>query len=233
MKVQLDLKIHAQPDDATCGPTCLHALYGYYGEPLPLEKVIAEVPSLPGGGTLGVMLACHALRRGFHAQIYSYNLHLFDPSWFGTAASELAGFLQAQRNYKKDPRLHAATAAYLEFLHLGGEVVFQDLTQPLLRRFLKGGHPILTGLSATYLYHCARECGPGSVYDPIRGEPMGHFVVLSGYDRIERTVLVADPLRPNPVSESGYYHAPIDRVIGAILLGIVTYDANLLILEPR
>jgi glutathione synthase/RimK-type ligase-like ATP-grasp enzyme len=57
MKVQLNLKIRAQPDNATCGPTCLHALYGYYGEQLPLDQVIAEVPSLATGGTLGVMLA--------------------------------------------------------------------------------------------------------------------------------------------------------------------------------
>jgi len=42
MKVQLNLKIRAQPDNTTCGPTCLHAPYGYYGEPLPLEQVIIE-----------------------------------------------------------------------------------------------------------------------------------------------------------------------------------------------
>jgi hypothetical protein len=56
--------------------------------------------------------------------------------------------------------------------------------------------------------------------------------VLSGYDRGERTVSIADPLRSNPVSDSRYYDAPIDRVVGAILLGILTYDANLLIIEP-
>jgi hypothetical protein len=44
--------------------------------------------------------------------------------------------------------------------------------------------------------------------------------------------MIADPLRPNPVSDSRYYEAPIDRVVGAILLGILTYDANLLIIEP-
>jgi hypothetical protein len=233
LKVQLNLKIRAQPDSATCGPTCLHALYGYHGERIPLEQVIAEVPSLPTGGTLGVMLACHALRRGYRARIYSYNLQLFDPTWFGAGATSLAERLIAQRACKSDPRLHAATAAYLDFLELGGEVRFQDLSKRLMRQYLNDGRPILTGLSATYLYRCSREFGTPSDYDDVRGEPTGHFVVLSGYDRVGRTVSIADPLRPNPLSDSRYYEAPIDRVLGAILLGIVTYDANLLIIEPR
>jgi len=232
MKVQLNLKIRAQPDNATCGPTCLHALYGYYGEQLPLDQVISEVPSLATGGTMGVMLACHALRRRYRARIYSYNLQLFDPSWFGAVSPSIAQRLEAQRACKSDPRLQAATAAYLDFLQLGGEVRFQDLTKRLIRQYLNAGRPILTGLSATYLYHCPREYGPFCDYDDIRGEPTGHFVVLSGYDRMERTVMIADPLRPNPVSDSRYYEAPIDRVVGAILLGILTYDANLLIIEP-
>ncbi len=46
-------------------------------------------------------------------------------------------------------------------------------------------------------------------------------------------MLVADPLETNPVSGSISYAVSIDRVICAILLGILTYDANLLIIEPR
>jgi hypothetical protein len=46
-------------------------------------------------------------------------------------------------------------------------------------------------------------------------------------------VLVADPLMPNPMAFRQHYVVNVDRVICAILLGIVTYDANLLIIEPR
>ena len=66
----------------------------------------------------------------------------------------------------------------------------------------------------------------------MRGEPIGHFVILCGYDKEERTVLVADPLKSNPLSDSHQYLVNIDRVICSILLGIMTYDANLLIIEP-
>ena len=78
-----------------------------------------------------------------------------------------------------------------------------------------------------------REFGPNADYDDIRGEPSGHFVVLCGYDRQARSVQVADPLLPNPVAPVQLYEIGIDRVLCAILLGVLTYDANLLIIQPR
>ena len=95
--------------------------------------------------------------------------------------------------------------------------------------------PILTGLSATYLYNCARErlSGYRLLYDDIQGVPTGHFVVLTGYDREAKNVWIADPLKPNPFSEFDQYAVNINRLICAIMLGILTYDANLLIIEPK
>jgi len=40
-------------------------------------------------------------------------------------------------------------------------------------------------------------------------------------------------LSPNPVAPTQLYPVNIDRVIGAILLGVLTYDANLLVIHPR
>lgn len=233
MQTQLKLDILPQPDGTTCGPTCLHAVYRFYGDDIPLEQVIAEVPSLEGGGTLAVLLASHALRRGYRATIYSYNLQVFDPTWFTPGVHDLHTRLAAQMQNKDVPKLHVATRAYLDFLERGGRLRFEDLTAGLIRQYLDRSKPILTGLSATYLYRSAREFGPHAEYDDIRGEASGHFVVLSGYDQREKTVLVADPLLPNPVSDSHQYFINIDRVICAILLGIITYDANLLIIEPE
>jgi hypothetical protein len=233
METRLHLDMLPQPDGTTCGPTCLHAVYRYYGDDIPLEQVIAEVPSLEGGGTLAALLACHALRRGYNATIYTYNLQMFDPTWFAPGGPDLRERLEAQMQSKDVQKLHTATHAYLEFLDRGGQVRFEDLTTGLVRKYLNKSIPILTGLSATYLYRSPRESGPHSECDDVCGEPSGHFVVLCGYDREERNVLVADPLLPNPVSESQQYVVNIDRLICAILLGILTYDANLLIIEPR
>ena len=45
-------------------------------------------------------------------------------------------------------------------------------------------------------------------------------------------VLVVDPYQPNPYGPTLEYWISIDRVIAAILLGIVTHDANLLVVYP-
>jgi hypothetical protein len=229
------VEILPQPDDATCGPTCLHAVYRYHGLELPLEQVIREVSVLESAGTLAVYLAQHALRSGFDATIHTYNLSVFDPSWFDPPVDDLSSRLRAQAQEKPDDaRLQVATLAYLDFLALGGEILYEELTPDLVRRYLKKGRPILTGLSATYLYGCARETGTDRLhYDDIRGVPTGHFVVLAGYDPEEREVLIADPLRDNPLTGSQRYRLPMQRVLGAILLGVLTYDANFLVIEPR
>lgn len=233
MKTKLKLQIQRQPDDTTCGPTCLHAVYRYFGDELPLASVIREIPQLPGGGTLGVMLANHALHRGYRATIYSYNIRMFDPTWFALPPEEFTRKLARQARHKRREKLQIATAAYTEFLQLGGSLKMRDLTPRLLRKYLDRGTPILTGLSSTYLYQTFREYGPTMIDDDLRGHPSGHFVVLRGYDRAERSVFVADPLESNPYSRDHQYELGIDRVINAILLGIITDDANLIILEPR
>ena len=60
----LQIPIKQQPDETTCGPTCLHAIYEYYGDPVSLDSVIEEVVQFDDGGTIGAYLGIHALERG-------------------------------------------------------------------------------------------------------------------------------------------------------------------------
>lgn len=236
MDTKLDFTILPQPDQITCGPTCLHSVYNYYGDPITLPQVIDEMNMLKTGGTLGVFLGCHALRRGYKARIYSYNLHVFDPTWFNREEVDISERLKRQMRHKHGAKLRMATNGYLDFLELGGEIRMEDLRPNLVRKYLKRGIPILTGLSSTYLYRTPREYGPHDDYNDIRGHPSGHFVVLYGYNQEEREVRVADPLKPNPAFQGQLYSLPVERVINSILLGIVTYDANLLLIwkpEPH
>ena len=70
-----------------------------------------------------------------------------------------------------------AARAYLDFLELGGEMRFDELTPALLKGILDRDHPVLAGLSATYLYRWTRERQLDEldelVPDDIRGEPTG------------------------------------------------------------
>lgn len=229
--LHLPLNMLPQPDETTCGPTCLHAIYRYWNQDEPLADVIARNRELEHGGTFAVFLACDALRRGFQATIYTYNLTVFDPTWFVRGVN-IAERLRQQRELKHDPRLQQVTEGYLEFLRLGGRLRLIDLCGPLIRGLLRRRCPILTGLSSTYLYRAAREYGPNDIPDDLRGNPAGHFVVMAGYDREKRSVLVVDPYGPHPYGPTREYWINIDRVLGAVLLGIVTHDANLLVVHP-
>ncbi len=228
---RLQVPIQAQPTDTSCGPTCLQAIYGYYGESVPLETLIDEIRSVEGGGTLAVLLGLHALRRGYEVILYTCNLQVFDPSWFHPVPQDLREKLRLQLGRREGKRLEAARA-YLEFVERGGEVRFEDLTGSLIEGHLVQGTPLLTGLSATYLYRAPREVPETGEDDDIGGEPLGHFVVLHGWRPETQTVLVADPYLQNPLGEAHSYEVPITRLLNAILLGVLTYDGNLLVIRP-
>lgn len=234
----IDLSIHSQPDDETCGPTSLHAIYRYYGMNCTLEQIVSTVERSISGGTLAPMLGKHALTRGFKAILYVNNLNVFDPTWFvqdeGDSAM-LINKLYAQMKHKRTKGILQASKAYMEYVELGGLIRFRTLSVQLLKEYFNQNIPILTALSATYLYRSARERYTDKghcIYDDIRGTPSGHFVVLCGYDELKRLVIVADPHRENPLSHDNYYKVSSNRLINAIMLGVLTYDANLLIIQP-
>lgn len=229
----LDFDIKAQPDEVTCGPTCLHALYNYYNDPIPLRQVIKEVAKLKHGGTLAVMMANHALKRGYEASIYTYNLNVMDPTWAKLSRSKIIDNLRRQMRYKRKRRkLQVASQAFINFLKAGGKILNAELDEPLIKSYLKRSIPVIAGLSATYLYGTPREIPSTNKYDSIRGEPVGHFAIINGYETETSRVYLADPMNPNPL-KSQYYSVTFDRLLNSIMLGIVTYDANLLIIQPK
>lgn len=227
--------IHPQPDDVTCGPTCLHALYRFYGEKISLATVIKEVHYIPQGGTLAVFLAIHALKRRYKVTILTYNLQLFDPLWFKDKTVNITERLLLQKKYKKDDsKLQVATDAYLKYLELGGEICFEDLGPEMLEKYLAHGTPLLTGLSSTYLYNCAREIDISDTemrYDSEQGYPTGHFVIARGISEDRNTIMLSDPYLNNPHAKKQQYSVSTTRFINSIMLGIVTYDANILIIQ--
>ena len=56
-----------QPDDVTCGPTCLRKVYNFYGIDPALEEVIGEIDRNEDGGLVGedVYFCKLARERGF------------------------------------------------------------------------------------------------------------------------------------------------------------------------
>ena len=229
---RIPLELPAQPSDTSCGPTCLHGLYRFYGRARPLDRLIDEIESVPGGGTLGVFLGNHALQHGFSVRMFTWNLLVFDPTWFPAAPVELAAKLRDSLPRRHSPKLRQAIRAYIRFCEAGGGIAMEVLNGALLRRELRRNRPVLTGLSSTFLYRDMRSDPATNADDDLGGEAEGHFVLLTGYDRGARTVQIADPYPKTPLADHSPYAVPMDRLINAILLGVLTYDANLLIITP-
>jgi hypothetical protein len=235
----IDFKMVAQPDDESCGPTCLYAIYQHYGLNITYEEVVSQVERSISGGTLAPMLGKHALQQGFKATLYVNNLEMYDPTWFHhdyDGGNFLREKLMEQMRRKRNRFLAKGTHAVLDFIVLGGEIRFHTLSVDLLKKYFIQQTPILTGLSSTYLYNSSRELFTKEgecVSDDIQGRPTGHFVVLCGYNDKRRLVVVADPFKSNPVSGDHYYSVSIQRLINAILLGVYTFDGNMLIIEPK
>jgi hypothetical protein len=226
-RVLLDVPRFRQPDNVTCGPTSLAQIYSFYKYNRPLERILRETPRNPDGGTLAVHLGIGALRNGFSVTSYSYNLRIFDPTWAGLKPAAMIDKLQQRAAFVKSKKLKAALDAYIAYIELGGRMAFRELDRDLMVSLLREGRPILTGLSATYLYRCPRDFE--NKPDDVRGDPVGHFVVICGYYPKSDKFLVCDPERDIPFSRSGRYAVRSDRLISSILLGDVTYDAVLLV----
>ncbi len=231
----LPIHVEPQPTDSSCGPTCLQAVYRHFGLELPLDHLIAAIPSVAGGGTLAVMLGIDALRRGFRALLQTCNLRVLDPTWFPSRPAALAARIDASLTVRRHRKERQELHALREFIDRGGEVRMEPLTREVLRNHLARDRPVpvLTGLSATFLYRDQRVDPLTNRYDDLGGQPEGHFVVLSGYDRITKLVTVHDPWIKSPFADPHRYHVHIDRLINAILLGVLTFDANLLVIRPR
>lgn len=233
---ELRLQRFLQPDDVTCGPTCLRKVYSFYGLDLSHDEVIASLERNEDGGTLAVFLGIAALDRAFRARIYSYDLRIFDPTWFALPPGALAEKIRARFPYLTDAKRLGAAHAYIRFLEKGGELCFDELTPALLKGIIDREHPVLAGLSATYLYRYSREAWDAATGrardDDVRGEPTGHFVVISGYEHWGRQLVVRDPFEHVPTSADGRLVVDAERLTNAILLGDVTYDAVLLEVWP-
>lgn len=227
----LNLSIKPQPTETTCGPTCLQSLYSYYGIETSLERLIEEIPAIEGGGTLGVHLAANALARKLNVTIFSYNLQVFDPTWFLLEKEEMEKRLMQQALSQKPPKTRYASLAYQDYLKKGGNIVYRELTPKFLHEILSCFGPIICGLSATYLYQVSRSTEVSGVPDDIYGNPEGHFVVLSGISSNRQKVRLLDPYGHKSVNRHLTYEADTMRFISSILLGVITYDANLIAMK--
>ena len=229
--IEYDIHVDPQPTVTSCGPTCLEALYSYYGVDNIRGKLIDQIQYTEDGGTLGVILGTDALERNFQVTIHTHNLMVFDPTWFDIKQEQLALKLRLQSQTSKSAKTRQASNYYAQFIEKSGQILFRSLNAEFLYQLLKDNGPVICGLSSTYLYQCQRETNDTMIYDDINGYAQGHFVVLCGITGDRSHVFVTDPFDSNPTFGGQKYWVDIQHFINSVLVGVITYDANFILIK--
>lgn len=236
-----------QPDDVSCGPTCLAQVLAGYGDDRPLSELLTKVRRNPDGGTQAVHLGQLALDIGYRARLYPLGVQVFDPTWWELEDPQIVEKLARRaEGLPAGPRRHEVQAWH-RFMVSGGYIAFQEPTPQLLVRVLAQGRPLICGLNATWLYRESRTNPDTNRDDDVHGQPQGHFVTVTGYTGSGLHFHIADPSEdpppypgePHPDEEPdpeppvrGRYPLRAERLIHAILLGDGTRDAVLLEVWP-
>lgn len=207
-----------------CGPTALTQLFHYFDIDQSVEETIEQTSMIPGLGTYDGNLGCTAIKKGFKVTITPQNLNVFDPTWFSLNREALLSKLRARAEIIEDKYLVASTNGFIDFLELGGELEFKHYSEDLLFEKLALG-PFIVGLCSTYLYGEMRD--KGGVKDDVKGERLGHFVVVDGYNSETDEFTIKDPWHSIPFSPNGEYMLKGDKLITSMLLGEATYDATI------
>lgn len=221
-------RVFAQPDYATCGQTCLAAIYEAIGIPVGLDDVLASVEKSSDGGTLVFSLGLDALSRGLSARVVTCDVARFDPTWFDGSHLEKRiekALRETEKTFFVDVPTIEALSSALEFCSSGGEIRL-DLsmgTKTVAEALERGS--VIAGVCLTSLYGVAREREDG-IDDSERGLPIGHFVVVDSVTR--DGVFLRDPLSDltTPKLENPIAH---DRFVASLVLGALTRDGCLLV----
>lgn len=215
-----------QPDDVSCGPTALAAVLQFHGAELDLPAIRAATPINPDGGTLAPHLGRAALSLGFRVRAHPLALRVFDPSWRSLDPPALLDRLERRLAILPPGRDRRVHEAWRSFLIAGGEVALGELRSDELVGAIDRGHPLICGLCVTWLYQIPRERPEDNDSDDVAGQPVGHFVVVCGYEDGGERFLVADPWPQPPFNrDDGLYVVSQRRLTQAILLGDATHDA--------
>ncbi|MCB9691481.1 MAG: C39 family peptidase [Alphaproteobacteria bacterium] len=222
-----------QPDEVSCGPTCLAAVLQFHGVDTDVARVRAKTPRNPDGGTFAPYLGRAAIAHGMRVCCHPFAVQVFDPSWWDLPHDEVARRLRLRTEGLKPGRLRRVHEAWLAYMMDGGDVELGELRTHRLTDALDAGHPLICGLSITWLYQEPRERPHDNQDDDIHGAPVGHFVVVTGYAEGGDSFFVTDPWPQPPFDrEEGVYTVGRRRLTQAILLGDATHDAVIVEILP-
>ena len=226
MKILLNVPRYKQPP-MECGPTCLKEVFDFYNYKIDLKTIIKGTKSEKKYIDWDYKLGLFALKCGFKVDVYTLTTDIFDPTWYNFKKDVLLKQLKKRLNFvsknnKKDVKdgyiwwwYKPALESIIKFIKAGGNIKFVPISKNLIIKLLKKGIPIIAPLNSTLIYKIRRVYRNN--FDDIKGEYVGHFIVISGYDSRKDKFILVDSDRMAD-KRKGIIKVDADLLINSIIM---------------
>jgi len=175
----------------TCGSSSLQQVLAYYGVKLGLDEILKDIKKYKYG-TFMPYLGLYAKRLGFMPKIVTYDVKVFDPTWFGLLVGQIIKKLETRSREMDVPHVYRSECkAFVRYLKAGGAIEFDFIKKGRIIKELERKRPVIVDVCSTILHRKERKNRVKDKYSDTSGEPMYHAVVVSGHEKGK--FIIVDP----------------------------------------
>ncbi len=213
--------------DNECGPASVAQVLSYFDIPFQMEDIIDYSSNSYKFRDWDYLLAQYLNNRGVETEIVTFQSNIYDPSWSNLKGNSLIEKLKQELDffYSDSPRLEnkgflawhnlgpeiSEVEEAIKYLDGGGKISIKPLSATDITAEIRRGNPIICAYDAILLHNMKR--GFMGKPDDIKGVPMGHVAVISGFTG--KDFVLVDPSYWYKKEES--YHVNKDRLINSIM----------------
>ncbi|MBD3362355.1 hypothetical protein GF362_01395 [Candidatus Dojkabacteria bacterium] len=211
--------IKQKADSSACGPSCLQAIYKYYGKDLKLKMILEDLHIDKDTSTYVSQLARHLNTNHLSTTLISSNPFVVSPDWKAkpkkVVIKELKEWILHHFNKGKVENIWIKEALYLLFyLQEGGNLKISNITTDLIDKYLEDQNLILCCLAENWIWG-KRKISKVVEYDNIKGHVNGHFVIV--YDKNKGDYQISDPYPTSIENKEGLYAINKEELLTATL----------------
>lgn len=228
------LNILPQINHQLSGAETLRGIYAYYGEDISMDDLVVSTTRFSNRRLRPLALAIDALERGYAVTVHCCDTRIFDLSWMGLVSSELKEKLEYHKSKADSVHLTQTFDAYIQILEKGGTIDLSEINRAVIRKAVELKAPIIAAVSATHLFHSKREYLDSKdrpVLDDAKGKTAGHLVAVTAW--VGKEITLHDPYLANPITGKAKYKVYISRLMRSILLGVLSYDAQMVVITKK
>lgn len=170
-KMKIQVHIIKQKNKMGCGAAAMSMVYKYFGKDIAEKEIIKETGGLTKWGSFTTDHALMARKLGFKVICHSYNLEYFEPSY--TKLSRADFIRKTKSLIGKEKRAYNKRELKSILKVLKSDIDFKMVIPSLniMRKFLDKKLPVCVAVNSAVLFEKKRDLR------------LGHFIVLTGYEK--------------------------------------------------